>query len=548
MLSTVNALRTLLQCLFVMLAGTAVAQETVFGIDRLNTGLVGAPDQIDRSSPQATMEALLDLAEIGDFANAAHLLNLASIPSDKQAFRGPDLAEKLYSVIDRKVVITWADLLDRPDALDANATNKSAVAGQARRSILLWVLTINDRPYPIRLDRVQVGDASPIWVFSERSVANIEKLYAAFGPSDMEQSLPNWARGDAFWNLKWWEVIGLPIMLLLSVLGGFLVHKGFTLSARKANRRFVTRIVEAARLPSVVLTMTSILAAISGVFIFSGPVSTLIAPTIALGFVMSALILVVNVVDRIIDQLIELDDEDLKQMGQNDSREMATKVSLARRMLIVVIVLVGFGIVLAEADVARTFGFSLLASAGAMTLLLGFAAREVLSNIMSSMQIALNQSARIGDKLVYNGQICNVERINFTYVLLRVWTGVRLVVPVNEFVSETFENWTMKEPQMKRLIEIRVAHTAEVSKLRDLFFEVLEEVDQDEIGNYDDHEVLVTSHDVFGQEITFSLSCANPNTSWTLSCEVRERLVEQMQKIERSGTDVFPNINSTEGA
>lgn len=245
---------------------------------------------------------------------------------------------------------------------------------------------------------------------------------------------------------------------------------------------------------------------------------------------------------------MELDDEDLKQIGQNDSREMATKVSLARRMLIIVIVLVGFGIVLAEADVARTFGFSLLASAGAMTLLLGFAAREVLSNIMASMQIALNQSARIGDKIVYNGQICNVERINFTYVLLRVWTGVRLVVPVNEFVSETFENWTMKEPQMKRLIELRVAHAAQVSELRDLFFEVLKEVDQDEIGDSDDHEVLVTSQDIFGQEITFCLSCANPNTSWALSCDVREKLIEQMQKLERSGTVVFPDIDAVEGA
>lgn len=216
-------------------------------------------------------------------------------------------------------------------------------------------------------------------------------------------------------------------------------------------------------------------------------------------------------------------------------------------MLIVVIVIGGAGIVLTEADVAHTFGFSLLASAGALTLILGYAAREVLSNIMSSMQIALNQSARIGDKVVYNGQICNVERINFTYVLLRVWTGVRLVVPVNEFVSETFENWTIKEPQMTRLIEIRVAHGADASVLRDAFSEVIEKVEQEQLGDADSHEVLVTSQDVFGQIVTFCVSCVNPNTSWELSCDVRERLISRMQKLEQSGDTVFPDANPAVG-
>ncbi len=36
-----------------------------------------------------------------------------------------------------------------------------------------------------------------------------------------------------------------------------------------------------------------------------------------------------------------------------------------------------------------------------MTIVLGFAARNVLGNIMASLQIALNQSARVGDRVVY---------------------------------------------------------------------------------------------------------------------------------------------------
>lgn len=182
---------------------------------------------------------------------------------------------------------------------------------------------------------------------------------------------------------------------------GLLAHSALSRVARNADRNFVTRIIKASRVSVVVFVMTLIISIISRIFIFSGPVATLLAPAIALGFILSALILMVNVVDQAIDQLVELDNEDLKKIGVDNQRETATKVSVARRMLIVVIELVGFGVgvVLSEAGVFRTFGFSLLASAGAVTLVLGFAAREVLSNIMSSIQIALNQSAGIGDKV-----------------------------------------------------------------------------------------------------------------------------------------------------
>lgn len=547
-LSITKQIRLLLQCCAMMLATAVTAQEVVYEIEDLNVGLSAAPERLDRSSPHGMMSSFIDLTASGHYDAAAHLLNLARIPGPDQPTTGPYLAELLAMLVDRKIVLNWAELLDRPDALNANATTKSPVAGDARRSILIAVLTIKDRPYPIRIERVKAPDEAPVWVFSERSVENIEVLHEAFGPSEMEQMLPAWVRKDAFWNLKWWEVIGFPITLLVAGFIGLLTHYAFSRLAKKADRSILTRMITAIRSPVVIFTTALVISLISSLFIFSGPVSTILSPLIALGFVLSALVLVVNVVDQIIDQIVELDDKDLKDVGLDDQRETATKVSLVRRMLIVIIVLIGFGVVLTEAGVFRTFGFSLLASAGAVTLILGFAAREVLSNIMSSMQIALNQSARIGDKVVYNGMICNVERINFTYVLLRVWTGVRLVVPVTEFVSETFENWTIKEPKMTRLIEIHTAHMTDVSQLRDVFSEVLKEVDQEELGEEEGHQILVTGHDVFGQVVTFCLSCSNPNTSWDISCEVRERLISRMQDLEKSGNPVFPDANPAEQA
>ncbi len=65
------------------------------------------------------MASFLRAAEEEDWEAAAHLLDLGELPVDRQAELGPRLAHQLYDVIDRKVVLDWSTLLDRPDALQS---------------------------------------------------------------------------------------------------------------------------------------------------------------------------------------------------------------------------------------------------------------------------------------------------------------------------------------------------------------------------------------------------------------------------------------------
>lgn len=101
---------------------------------------------------------------------------------------------------------------------------------------------------------------------------------------------------------------------------------------------------------------------------------------------------------------------------------------------------------------------------------------------------------------------------------------------------------------MIRLIDIHLSHEADVGQLREVFFDILETLDPDELGPEEDHQVVVTKHDVFGQTVTFCLSCSNPNTSWDLSCEVREKLIARIQEFQKNGATMFPDVNPAEGA
>ena len=171
--------------------------------------------------------------------------------------------------------------------------------------------------------------------------------------------------------------------------------------------------------------------------------------------------------------------------------------------------------------------------------MLGFAARKVLGNILASLQIMLNRSARIGDQIIYEGRWCTVERIHFTYVQLKVWTGVRIVVPVETFVTEAFESWTHTDPQMTNTILLKLASTADVEAMRERFHELVAE--EDDVVDKDAAMVLVTEQDALGHTVRFQFPSPDPTTGWYMECRVHERLIAHAAKLEEeTGTPTLP--------
>ncbi|MGR3392533.1 mechanosensitive ion channel family protein [Sagittula sp.] len=525
-----------------------------FEVESLNDGLGPAPDWIDRSTPRATMELLMRAGQRSDTPADApgqlgHLLNLNDLEPEVQRAAGDRLARDLGTVIARRVIVDWSQIIDRPDGLDALETSNAATAGMPRRSLLLWEIDLDGVPSAIRLERVKPEGADPVWVISARTVRNIAPLYAAYGPTGFEKWLPDALREPAFWRLMWWEVLGVPLLIFLAGLSGWAMSRALRRIGRLASHRVTSAIFRSARIPLLIATVALVLSVgMQTIFVFSGRLNSVLSPLVAAGFVTAALMLIVNVIEVILDEITGFEQMDLTRQQFDETRTRATRIAAVRRLLVIVVFLFGFGIVLSSANLFRTYGFSLLASAGVLTLILGFAARTILANILSSLQIALNQSARIGDRVVYKGALCHVERINFTYVQLHSWDGTRLVVPVNEFTSTTFENWTLKEPEMLRVLKFKLAPSVDIDRLRTCLGEVLDELDPEELDDRDKASVSVTGQDAFGIDVWFMVPCRDPNTSWDVACTARERLVARLARIEEEGATVFPEVPSADAA
>ena len=518
-----------------LLALAALAQEPYFESDALNPGLGPAPQYLARDTPMGTMEAFLHHTRNGEFQTAAHLLDLSALPEAAQRREGPDLARELSVLMDRKVVVSWGRLADRPDGwLEGSADNNAT--GRVRRSVLIDVMDLDGREVPLRMNRMKPAGGEPVWLISRQTVANIPNLFARYGPTELELSLPAWSRQQAFWGMYYWEVLFVPLLLVAATALGWITYRGVTHLGRLADTRLVNAIVRALRWPATIIVTTALIGfATRRVLVVSGVIDSFISPAVAFGYVLGVTLGAVLVIDEIFNRLNQFGPKELADPDNAHMRNLATTISAARKFVIVIAVLVGTGLVLTSANTLPSLGLSLLASAGALTIVLGFAAREVLGNILGAVQIALNRSARIGDQLIFEGHYCTVERIHFTYVQLMIWNGNRLIVPVSRFVQDAFENWSLEDRAMIRPIELTFAQEADIAPLRDFFLKTIEEEDGDETGPLEDALVQVTGQDIFGKKVRFALPTPNPNTGWDMQCLMRERLLAEAARLQREG-------------
>ncbi|MBS3803824.1 MAG: mechanosensitive ion channel [Oleiphilaceae bacterium] len=209
------------------------------------------------------------------------------------------------------------------------------------------------------------------------------------------------------------------------------------------------------------------------------------------------------------------------------ARKVETQTRFLVRALNIIIVILGFGAALMTFESVQQLGASLLASAGIGGIILGFAARPVLTNLLAGMQIALTQPFRIDDVLNVQDEWCWVEEVTATYVVLRVWDLRRLVVPLQWFIENPFQNWSRNTADMMGSVAVWVDYAMPVEPLRKEFSRLLKEAPQ---WDGKTESVQVTEAAERALQIRFLMSAPDSSQAWDLRCAIREGLVSFVQE------------------
>ena len=144
----------------------------------------------------------------------------------------------------------------------------------------------------------------------------------------------------------------------------------------------------------------------------------------------------------------------------------STRLRLVRRLVYAAILVIGVALALAQFAAIKRLATGVLASSAVLGLVVGFAARQTLANMVAGILIAISQPIRIGDLITFQGETGTVEDIRLTYTYVRADDGRRLIVPNEQLAENTVQNHTIVDPRVR--VEASVWISRDVDPLRAL--------------------------------------------------------------------------------
>jgi small-conductance mechanosensitive channel len=210
-----------------------------------------------------------------------------------------------------------------------------------------------------------------------------------------------------------------------------------------------------------------------------------------------------------------------------NARRVQTQTQLLARTASFLVLVAGASLMLMTFPGARQVGASLLASAGVIGIVAGIAARPVFSNLIAGLQLALAQPLRIDDVLIIQGEWGRVEEITGTYVVLKIWDERRLIIPLQWFIENPFQNWTRNSAQIIGTVFIWVDYRMPLQPLREAA-----EAACTAAAEWDKRLCLlqVVEAGERSMQLRVLVTSGNSSLNWDLRCKVREAMVDFMQR------------------
>jgi small-conductance mechanosensitive channel len=209
------------------------------------------------------------------------------------------------------------------------------------------------------------------------------------------------------------------------------------------------------------------------------------------------------------------------------ARKHITQVRVLRRVTETLVIIVTVAAALMTFDAVKQYGVSLIASAGAAGIIVGLAARPVLTNLLAGIQLAITQPIRIGDAVIVENEWGWVEEITGTYVVIKVWDWRRLVVPLSYFLEKPFQNWTLQGTDLIGSVFLWVDYTVPVAHVRSKLEEIVRTT---KLWSGEVVNLQVVESNEQAVQLRALVSARTSEQAWDLRCEVREKLIVFLQQ------------------
>jgi small-conductance mechanosensitive channel len=148
------------------------------------------------------------------------------------------------------------------------------------------------------------------------------------------------------------------------------------------------------------------------------------------------------------------------------SRASRTRLRLIRRLLFLAIILIGVALALSQFASIKRFATGVLASTAVLGIIIGFAARQVIANLVAGVVVAFTQPIRIGDLVSIGDVHGRVVDISLTYTSVDAGDGSLIMVPNEKVTTDSVVNHSAGNSAAPVTVDVWLRPDADVEAAR----------------------------------------------------------------------------------
>jgi MscS family membrane protein len=393
-------------------------------------------EKVAPDSPRAAIGEFTTLTRNGDYVKAARYLDLAAV----DASDGPVLAKRMRDVLDRHLWIDPSKLSPEPhgaddDGLAPDRDELGSVPGPA------------GKPEPVVIVR-RVDRSGPRWQFSSTTVARIDPWYEHLENRWLLDHLPKWSLRFGPHELRWWQWLALPPLLLCGVLVAFVVTRLSRILIRRVlagnSAEFLRRMRGPAMLAWTVITSYAILPWL-GLY---EPADAFVRRGLSAGLLVALF--------WALWKAVELSQHTVSSAHwARNSMTAASLLMLGARLGKFVVAAFAFVAVLAELGYPVT---SIITGLGIGGIALALAAQKTVENLFGAFSLAIDQPFREGDVIQVDGISGTVESIGLRSTRIRTVDRTLITIPNGKLAEMRVETITARD-RLRFYCVLGVAHS-----------------------------------------------------------------------------------------
>jgi len=331
----------------------------------------------------------------------------------------------------------------------------------------------------------------------------------------------------------------------LGILFSFLTRRILRGLAKRRDSFVLQSLVKRFRGPMRLLYPLIFLTAVSSIAPMSDQVASFFAGALKVAFIVDIAWITIRIFASGEEFVLERYTVDVTDNLK--ARKVHTQIRVITRILNAGVIFLAFAAILVTFNSLRQLGTTLLASAGIVGIIVGFAAQKSLGMLLAGLQVALAQPIRIDDVVVVEGEWGRIEEITLTYVVVKIWDWRRMVLPITYFIDTPFQNWTRVSSQLLGSVYLYVDYDFDVEQLRSKLHEFLQE---SSLWDRTAWVLQVTDAGEKSMQLRALMTAKDSPTLWDLRCEIREKLITYVREnhpdklprfraeLEANGTDL----------